>query len=287
MKCARDMACWLGLILAGSVSCSSVFAQAAPTHTTEPLPYLLLRDERYDQRIAPTLGTEIVRTQYALPGLPAFLTAGASWTPLREFTVRTGVSSAAVTPCPASLDQDCAWLASELPADTGFTVGASWRPLDALEVDVDYASGPALAPGTFAGEVSSALLIKEDLSLSCRLDTASWGDLELGVALSRWDEATPRTAEQENSAALGVAWELGAFRGDVTSRFTQFVGAGEPVWNTFDVNFAWRTPWNARLSIGATNLLDAPAPAEARPITEPRVEDFLGRVPYVRYQQDL
>jgi hypothetical protein len=58
---------------------------------------------------------------------------------------------------------------------------------------------------------------------------------------------------------------------------------------TFDVHFTWRTPWNANLSVGATNLLGAgsdSAPSAESPPADP-LESIYGRIPYVRYKQDL
>ena len=58
---------------------------------------------------------------------------------------------------------------------------------------------------------------------------------------------------------------------------------------TFDVHFTWRTPWNANLSVGAANVLNAGSDNEGAVdtgMTDP-FEAVYGRIPYVRYQQDL
>lgn len=52
---------------------------------------------------------------------------------------------------------------------------------------------------------------------------------------------------------------------------------------TLDVNFAWRTPWNGSVSVGAKNVLNT----RNDDALETQIDDLLGRVPYVRYQQDL
>ena len=57
---------------------------------------------------------------------------------------------------------------------------------------------------------------------------------------------------------------------------------------TFDVYFTWRTPWNANLSVGTTNVLNSGAEDKSK--TENGLDPFesiYGRIPYVRYQQDL
>ncbi len=58
---------------------------------------------------------------------------------------------------------------------------------------------------------------------------------------------------------------------------------------TFDVYFTWRAPWNASLSVGASNLLNSgvdESGASENKIIDP-FEAVYGRIPYVRYQQDL
>ena len=63
---------------------------------------------------------------------------------------------------------------------------------------------------------------------------------------------------------------------------------GPPI-TAADVHFTWRTPWNASLSVGATNLLHSgtgEGGASENKLTDP-CESVYGRIPYVRYQQDL
>ena len=60
--------------------------------------------------------------------------------------------------------------------------------------------------------------------------------------------------------------------------------------NTFDLEFSWHAPRNASISVGVSNLLDT-APRADEPGAESRLEDpmenIYGRIPYVRYKQDL
>ncbi|MEM9301111.1 MAG: TonB-dependent receptor [Pseudomonadota bacterium] len=238
-------------------------------------------------------GTDRVRssvtaTEYGLPGTPTIIESRAEWRPRQDLAVHADISTATYAPCSADVDEDCRWsLPDNRDEAVGFSVGASWQPLNSLQFDVGYASRPALGSDLTLSPQVAAFGPKEDLTLSCKLDTLAWGDLELGLKLSRWNDLAGDVEGPDASAALGVAWELGAFRGDVTSRYVDLVGgrSAEGGWSTFDISFAWRTPWNARLSVGARNLLNEPAPDAA--INEGRIEDFLGRVPYVRYQQDL
>ncbi len=271
-------------------------ASAQPFH--DALPPLLISETEQQSSLAmgDRLETRIAVTDYALPSSPRILESNARWSPVPSLSLDAAVNSAGFAPCApdaaAGLNDDCGYAASSTAQATGFSLGATWRPLDALQVSVDYAARPtvnvpAIANVRLGEQPLDVFLTQEDLSLSCRLDTAAWGDLELGLRLSRWhDETLPLQEDEDASAAIGVAWELGAFRGDVTSRYMDMVGGTEGAWKTFDVSFAWRTPWNARLSVGATNLLDEPAPANS-PTDQSRFEGFLGRLPYVRYQQDL
>ena len=56
-------------------------------------------------------------------------------------------------------------------------------------------------------------------------------------------------------------------------------------YSSFDLGLTWRTPWRGRLSVGASNVLTS---GENPFLTDPLDPDKeVGRVPYVRYQQDL
>lgn len=240
---------------------------------------------------APTVSVHLNSHRYGMP--PArMLDAVTSWQFVETLSLRAGVNRAAISPCPATLDSECAWgFAEPASSHNGFNIGASWRPLNDVSLSLDYRDAVSLEDESFlAGHAQDPLAASRDLSLSCRLDTQSFGDLELGLQVSRWgDTLAPSSSltDASTTAALGLGWRWGAFRSDVRGRATQLGGHDRPdVWNTFDISFAWRTPWNASLSVGARNLLDQPAPNTAG-MDDAGADDFLGRVPYVRYQQDL
>ena len=264
----------------------------APVAAQELSPYLSLRAN------GPIAGADQGLTVHARdesllwPGESRTLSATTSWSPVSNLVLNAGVSQAASGPCPAPRDGDCAWTTVAEPVQQrGFSVGASWQPLDSLSVSVDYRDAANEQRAVYlSGDGLGVFIDSQDLSLSCELDTESWGNLELGLQVSRWADGLNEPtagADPYTSAALGVGWRWGAFRGGVTGRSTQVLGADQDSqWNTLDLDFAWRTPWNASLSVGARNVLDQPAP-NASGIDEPGMDDFLGRVPYVRYQQDL
>ncbi|MCZ6560546.1 MAG: TonB-dependent receptor, partial [Gammaproteobacteria bacterium] len=59
---------------------------------------------------------------------------------------------------------------------------------------------------------------------------------------------------------------------------------------TWDLQLNWATPWNGRLTVGARNLFDKDPPINTQlgsPFYSNQLHDIYGRVPYVRYTQDL
>jgi iron complex outermembrane receptor protein len=67
-------------------------------------------------------------------------------------------------------------------------------------------------------------------------------------------------------------------------------GATLDDWTTWDLQLNWATPWNGRLTVGARNLFDKDPPLASQltnPFYSNQLHDIYGRVPYVRYTQDL
>ena len=100
-------------------------------------------------------------------------------------------------------------------------------------------------------------------------------------------------AEPFDSARLSFDWSKGAFSGGVDTYYrtpVDFLHRGDlGGLTTFDVHFTWRAPWNASVSVGASNVLSSGADegvnGEAK-LSDP-FESVYGRIPYVRYKQDL
>jgi hypothetical protein len=145
-----------------------------------------------------------------------------------------------------------------------------------------------------------------DLEFQVGVSTNRAGDLRLGLQLTRILEANAEgyfsngtnlqnwtLSEPADSARVSFDWRKGSFSGGVESYYrapVEFMNRSElDSVTTFDVHFTWRTPWNANLSIGASNLLnsgiDDATPAD-KALADP-FESVYGRIPYVRYQQDL
>jgi hypothetical protein len=145
-----------------------------------------------------------------------------------------------------------------------------------------------------------------DLEFQVGVSTTKAGDMRLGLQLTRILDGTFEAlypdygslqrwsvAEPVDSARMSFDWSKGAFSGGIQSFYREPVefmnqDALESV-TTFDVHFTWRTPWNASLSVGATNVLNAGVDENGN--TESKLSDpfesVYGRIPYVRYQQDL
>lgn len=202
-------------------------------------------------------------------------------------------------------------------------LGAEWRPLEGLRLGVGVFSREALEPRAGAlllprvldfiapgWEDSLSRRIRDgegvDLSVAYGFDAGVIGELELQVELSQVLNGNVRrfssapnpilglTGQPENQASVGFNWSHGDFSGSVSSRYTDGLmlnGQVHPAaWTTVDINFAWRTPWNANLSLGAQNLLGQDhggADIGLEGATPPELDSAFSRVPYVRYEQDL
>lgn len=196
-----------------------------------------------------------------------------------------------------------------------YMIGARWKAFGRVSVGLDYTSSNLESKPSELGAstlLSNTALIDQigqtgttlssrtqalDFSLSCDIGAGHWGDLELGLQVSRimtegaLAEFVPGNSLTDpfTQASLGLGWQLGDFRSDFTSRYLDVLdgqGNNQTPWTSLDVNFSWRTPWNASLSVGARNVFNNPAP-ENNGLSDPNIDDLFGRVPYVRYRQDL
>jgi hypothetical protein len=134
----------------------------------------------------------------------------------------------------------------------------------------------------------------------------SAGALQLGLQLTRvldasYQAASAYTPSLQNwtianpfdSAKVNLDWSKGNFSGGIQGFYreqVQFLNREElDSSTTFDVHFTWRAPWNANLSVGTSNVLNAGTEDGGK--TESGLQDpfesVYGRIPYVRYQQDL
>ena len=145
-----------------------------------------------------------------------------------------------------------------------------------------------------------------DMEFQLGLTTDSAGDIRLGLQLTRVLEASydvsaaysPSLQNWEisnpfDSAKVNFDWSKGNFSGGFQGNYREQVqflnGEDLDSSTTFDVHFTWRAPWNANLSVGTSNVLGSGAEKAGNNDTSLRdpFEAVYGRIPYVRYQQDL
>jgi hypothetical protein len=144
-----------------------------------------------------------------------------------------------------------------------------------------------------------------DLNFQLGIATDQAGEIRLGLALTRVLDANYQgiyghsfgaldlsVAKPFDSAALGIEWNRGSFSSGIRGYYREPVSflnhENLDSMSTFDVHFTWRAPWKANLSIGASNLLGAGVDERNNSDkTTDRYESIYGRIPYVRYQQDL
>jgi len=145
-----------------------------------------------------------------------------------------------------------------------------------------------------------------DLNFKVGIATDSKGDIQLGLAFTRVLDADYQglysqgseafrwtLAQPYNMARMNLEWSRGSISGGVQGFYRDSVDFlnrdNLDSLTTFDVHFTWRTPWNANLSVGASNVLNAGTdntPATDNQPVDP-FESIYGRIPYVRYKQDL
>ncbi len=174
-----------------------------------------------------------------------------------------------------------------------------------LTPDQDNPLLPALSAGQplgyMSGETSGL-----DMEFQVGLTTDSAGDIRLGLQLTRvldasYEATTAYSPSLQSwtisnpfdSAKVNLDWTKGNFSGGLQGFYreqVQFLNGEYLASSTaFDVHFTWRAPWNANLSIGTSNLLGSGTEDKGKVengLQDP-FEAVYGRIPYVRYQQDL
>ena len=167
---------------------------------------------------------------------------------------------------------------------------------------------PLLLPSTsmdplqqFKGQTTGV-----DLDFRVGIATDNKGDIRLGLAFSHVLDANYQgiyansqnplswtLAEPFNSARMNLEWSRGNFSTGIRGFYREPVNFlnrnSVDSLTTFDVHFTWKTPWKANLSVGASNILNAGAEETSNADIKPSdpLESIYGRIPYVRYQQDL
>jgi hypothetical protein len=157
------------------------------------------------------------------------------------------------------------------------------QPLDYMDsktsgVDIEFQVGFAM---------DSAGDIRLGLQLTHILDATYGSSSALNPSMQNWAIASPF-----DSAKMNLDWSKGNFSGGIQGYYREQIqflnNQALDSSTTFDVHFTWRAPWNANLSVGTSNVLGA---GRDKGNTDTGLQDpfeaVYGRIPYVRYQQDL
>ena len=154
-------------------------------------------------------------------------------------------------------------------------ISAGWSRITDFALDAPFL---AMQPGQTNG-----------LNQTSMLQTLGLNKLSSASAASSNSRFT--SSDALNSASLQVNWSNGPFSSGLQSVYQQTpvlpgIRRGEDL-TTFNLHFTWQTPWQGALSIGANNVLDTTATAATDLDGKEAISSIYGRIPYVRYKQDL
>jgi iron complex outermembrane receptor protein len=101
----------------------------------------------------------------------------------------------------------------------------------------------------------------------------------------------------KNRGQLTVGWNMGDYSATIVGNYTSrqndapFCAEDDEdcywaSWVTWDVQVAYATPWNGMITVGARNVLDRDPPNNDG-FFDTFQADVFGRVPYIRWEQDL
>ena len=138
---------------------------------------------------------------------------------------------------------------------------------------------------------STATLDSRNASLigQVSLGTQSW--VSIGGTLARvrlipTDQIRGGLPPEWSSGSLSLGGGIGNFGGEITGQMIEVPGQTTR-YSSLGAGVTWRTPWRAKLSVGADNLVTRGKNPFGLPDARNEAENNEGRVPYVRYQQDL
>ena len=121
------------------------------------------------------------------------------------------------------------------------------------------------------------------------LGTQSW--VSIGGTLARvrlipTEQLRGGLPPEWNSGSLTLGAGVGNFGGEITGQMIEIPGQTTR-FSSVGAGVTWRAPWRARISVGADNLVTRGKNPFGLPDANPESDTEEGRVPYVRYQQDL
>ncbi len=154
-------------------------------------------------------------------------------------------------------------------------INAGYSRITDFQIDAPYLG---LQPG-----------VSKDLNTAGMLQTLGLSELSAVGATASNSSFT--RSDALDSASLQINWTNGPFSSGLQSVYQQIpvlpgIRRGEDL-TTFNLHFTWQTPWHGALSIGANNVLDSTGNTATAPDGEEAISSIYGRIPYVRYKQDL
>lgn len=158
-------------------------------------------------------------------------------------------------------------------------------PLAGGDAMVQLSQSNPLLPFGMSGRYDA-----QDLGLAAgmRLGSDGWVSIAGNVSRARLvpanDAAAAMLPDEWDTTTLDVGAGYGAFSGSVIGRVVEAQGR-ESSFGSLGLGVSWHTPWRARLSVGAENIVTR----GRNPWSSNAGEDGegTGSIPYVRYQQDL
>lgn len=175
---------------------------------------------------------------------------------------------------------------SSLTASLGLgreTVGGNINPIGGQSADRRLLD-TLLGNNTAALDSRNASLIGQ-----VNLGTQSW--VSIGGTLARVrlipaEQLRGGLPPEWNSGSLTLGAGIGNFGGEITGQMIEIPGQTSR-YSSVGAGVTWRAPWRAKISVGADNLVTRGKNPFGLPDTSAESDTEEGRVPYVRYQQDL
>lgn len=168
-------------------------------------------------------------------------------------------------------------------------ISAGWSRITDFQLDAPFLSG-AYSPGGSLDAIANQP-VNQAVTQSAMLQSLGLGVVNgSGATGSANNAGYYLDSGSLDAATLQINWSNGTFSSGLQSIYQQTpllpgISRGEDL-TTFNLHFTWHTPWQGALSIGANNLLDSGATSSELQ-NDGTINSIYGRIPYVRYKQDL
>ncbi len=138
---------------------------------------------------------------------------------------------------------------------------------------------------------NTATLDQRNASLVGQVSVGTQGWVSIGGTLAHarlitTDQLPGGLPPEWSTGSLSLGGGVGKFSGEITGQMIDIPGQTNR-YSSVGAGVTWHTPWRAKLSIGAENLISHGKNPFGLPDANGERNNDEGRVPYVRYQQDL